>query len=57
MNKQLLYKNPINNEQWVCDDPKNFKIIDGTKYLQVRKPDSTRYVFLKTDMLVKLPAK
>lgn len=57
MKKSQLYKNPINNEQWVCDDPAHFKIIDGVKYLQVRRPDTQRYVLLKTDTLIKIPKK
>lgn len=57
MKKPQLYKNPINNEQWLCDDPTQFKMIDGIKYIQVRKPNTDRSVLIKLESLIKIPTK
>ena len=51
--KQAVYRNAVNQrEQWICDDPKKTKYIDGVQYLMVRKPDSQREVLMRRDSLI-----
>lgn len=49
--KTLFLKNLRNQERWVCDNPRNIKIIEGVQYLTVRKPDSQRTVLIRKDIL------
>ncbi len=51
----MFFVNPINKEQWVCDDiQKGSRQIDGITYLQVHKPDSFRKVLMRKDSLQKV---
>ena len=53
--QKMLFVNPINKEQWVCDDiQKGNRQIDGVTYLQVHKPDSFRKVLMRKDSLQKV---
>lgn len=49
--KPIFFKNSFNGEQWVCDDVKKVKSIDGVIYITVRKPDSMRTVLMRKDSL------
>ena len=52
---QTVYRNAVNQrEQWICDDPKKTKYIDGVQYLMVRKPDSQREVLMRKDSLIRV---
>ncbi len=51
MRKPIKFKNTINGEQWICDDAKLTKVIDGVIYITVRKPDSARTVLMRRDSL------
>ena len=55
--KSAIFKNSFNGEQWVCDDPKKIKTIDGTSYLTVHKPNSYRMVLMRKDSLVPVKSK
>lgn len=49
--KSQLYENPINGEQWVCDDIRQTKFIDGVGYISVHKPNQFRTVLMRRDSL------
>ena len=56
--KQAVYRNAVNQrEQWICDDPKKTKYIDGVQYLMVRRPDSYREVLVRKDSLIRVQTK
>ena len=46
--------NPINKEQWICDDVGKLKTIDGVTYLTVHKENSYRKVLMRKDSLQKI---
>jgi hypothetical protein len=52
MRKPIKFKNAVNGEQWICEDAKQTKTIDGIVYITVRKPDSLRYVLMRRDSLM-----
>ena len=45
--------NPLNTEEWVCDDISNVKNIDGIDYITVHKANHTRNFLMRKDALVK----
>ena len=49
--KPQTFKNFINQEVWICDDPKKTKVIDNVTYVTVHKPDSRRMVMMRRDSL------
>lgn len=49
--KPQTYKNYVNQEVWICDDPKKTKVIDNVTYVTVHKPDSRRMVMMRRDSL------
>lgn len=49
--KPVTFKNYVNHEVWICDDPKKTKTIDGVTYLTVHRPDSRRMVMMRRDSL------
>jgi len=56
--KPAVYRNAVNQrEQWICDDPKKTKYIDGVQYLMVRRPDSHREVLVRKDSLIPVQTK
>ena len=56
--KQAVYRNAVNQrEQWICDDPKKTRYIDGVQYLMVRRPDSEREVLVRKDSLIRVQTK
>ena len=49
--KPITLRNYVNGEEWICDDPKKIKTIDGVSYLTVHKPNSYRMVMMRKDSL------
>lgn len=49
--KPQTFKNYVNQEVWICDDPKKTKVIDNVTYVTVHKPDSHRMVMMRRDSL------
>jgi hypothetical protein len=45
--------NPINSEEWVCDDLLDNKYIDGIEYIKVKKPGREKWFLMRKDMLKK----
>lgn len=45
--------NPLNNEEWFCDDYTDVKFIDAVEYIKVRKPGSSRVLLMRKDVLRK----
>lgn len=54
MQQPILFENPITKEQWVCDDLRQVKIIEGIEYVSVRKQDTKRTVLIRRDILKKI---
>lgn len=50
--KPLVFKNLISHERWLCDNPKQVKVIEGVEYILVRKPESQRTVLMRKDSLL-----
>ena len=55
--KPVTFKNNFNGEQWICDDVKKAKTIDGVTYVTVHKPNSYRMVLMRKDSLVQVKSK
>jgi len=45
--------NPINSEEWFCDDYTDNKFIDGVEYIRVHKQDNRSFLMRK-DTLKKI---
>ena len=45
--------NPVNSEEWICEDYNDIRIIDGVEYVKVRKPIMQRTVLMRKDVLRK----
>jgi hypothetical protein len=52
--KHILFENQFSKEQFVCEDLKQIKIIDGVTYLAVHRPHNDRMFFVRQDSLRKL---
>jgi hypothetical protein len=44
--KTIILVNPVNNENWYCDDYNNVKLIEGEEFVVVYKIDSSHRTFL-----------
>ena len=55
--KPQTFKNYVNQEVWICDDPKKTKVIDNVTYVTVHKPDSYRMVMMRRDSLQPVKSK
>lgn len=44
--KATFLTNPLNSEQWVCEDYTSVKTIDGVNYITVYKPENSSRTFL-----------
>ena len=55
--KPQTFKNFINQEVWICDDPKKTKVIDNVTYVTVHKPNSHRMVMMRRDSLQPVKSK
>ena len=49
----LLLVNPLNSEEWVCDDYQDTKYIDGVEYIKVRKSGQVKWFLMRKDALKK----
>ena len=45
--------NPINSEEWICEDYTDTRFIDGIEYVKVRKPIMQRTVLMRKEALRK----
>ena len=45
--------NPLNSEEWICEDYNDTRFIDGVEYVKVRKPIMQRTVLMRKDALHK----
>jgi len=44
--KTVVLKNPLNSDEWFCDDYSVVKNIDGVSYITVYKPGNNARTFL-----------
>ena len=44
--KTVVLTNPLNSEQWFCEDYSKVKDIDGVPYVTVFKPENSKRTFL-----------
>lgn len=50
--KTIVLRNPLNSDEWFCDNYDMVKIIDGVNYVTVYKPgNSTRTFLMRKDAL------
>lgn len=49
----ILLVNPLNSEEWVCDDYQDTKYIDGVEYIKVRKSGQVKWFLMRKDALKK----
>jgi hypothetical protein len=54
MPQSILFENPITKEQWLCDNIKSIKVIEGIEFITVRKKDTIRTVLMRKDILKKV---
>ena len=52
--KATTFKNRFNNEQVVCKDPRDIRLIDGIEYLTVSKTIQDRKFLMRKDALEKV---
>jgi hypothetical protein len=45
--------NPINSEEWLCEDYTDIRFIDGVEYVKVRKPYMRHSVSMRKEALRK----
>jgi len=45
--------NPVNSEEWICEDYNDTRFIDGVDHVKVRKPTMHRTVLMRKDVLRK----
>jgi hypothetical protein len=45
--------NPVNTEEWICEDYNDVRVIDGVEYVKVRKSTMQRTVLMRKDVLRK----
>ena len=45
--------NPVNSEEWICENYNDTRFIDGVEYVKVRKPIMQRTVLMRKDALHK----
>jgi hypothetical protein len=44
--KTTILVNPLNSEQWFCEDYTLVKVIDGVNYITVFRPENSSRTFL-----------
>lgn len=49
--KTIRLINPLNNEEWLCEDYSKVQTIDGVEYVHVHKFNSERYFLMRKDAL------
>ncbi len=45
--------NPVNSEEWICEDYNDIRFIDAVEYVKVRKSTMQRTVLMRKDVLRK----
>jgi len=45
--------NPLNSEEWICEDYNDTRFIDGVEYVKVRKSNIQRTVLMRKEALRK----
>jgi hypothetical protein len=45
--------NPLNSEEWICEDYNDTRFVDGVEYVKVRKPIMQRTVLMRKEALRK----
>jgi len=45
--------NPVNSEEWICEDYNDIRFIDAVEYVKVRKPIMQRTVLMRKEALHK----
>ena len=45
--------NPVDTEEWICEDYNDVRVIDGVEYVKVRKSSMQRTVLMRKDVLRK----
>jgi len=45
--------NPLNSEEWICEDYNDTPFIDGVEYVKVRKSNIQRTVLMRKEALRK----
>jgi hypothetical protein len=48
------FENPMNQEQWVCENIHDIKTIDGVEFLQVHRYADDRTVLMRKDALKRI---
>jgi len=49
----VILVNPINSEEWFCEDYSDTRFIDGVEYVKVRKPHMRHSVSMRKEVLRK----
>lgn len=52
--KQVLFKNRMNSEKFVCDDLRVTELIEGVEYLYVHRPNENRLFKMRKDALERI---
>jgi hypothetical protein len=55
--KQILYRNKMNGERFVCDDARRVTMIDDIEYLTVRRDSNPRTFLLRRDVLERVTSR
>ena len=45
--------NPVNSEEWICENYNDTRFIDAVEYVKVRKPTMQRTVLMRKEALRK----
>jgi hypothetical protein len=45
--------NPVNSEEWICEDYNDIRFIDAVEYVKVRKSNMQRTVLMRKEALRK----
>ena len=51
--KPVTLVNPLNSEEWICEDYNDTRFVDGVEYLKVRKLIMQRTVLMRKEALRK----
>lgn len=54
---KITLKNPRTGEIWICPDFVKRRIIDGSEFVEVHQPGSTRLVWMSLSALTKVKEK
>jgi hypothetical protein len=48
---KVRLQNPLNTEEWICEDYNTVTFIDGVEYIKVHKPSDTRSFLMRKEAL------